>query len=243
MNQAEPIILLSVLLVAGFLAQKLKLLPEHAVHSFNKYVVNIGLPFVVFLAIVTANRDSAARLLGFVLLNIVALAGAYLVSFGVARVLKWGYKLTGAFVVTTVAANVAFVGLPIIQANYSREYFDYAAVYIIAFSVTISFVLFPLMQLAQGKKKFSLASLLKRAFVSPLSIGAIAGLILLALNIQLPVIVIKAVQPLAQISTTLAMLSLGIFYCQRVAASKARAGVVCNSCEAGNDAAYGIDYS
>lgn len=211
MQQLEPLFILTVFALVGFLSYRLKLVGANTTHVLNRYLINIGLPLLIFFSVVSSERNSLDRFLGFTLLNVIALTGAYFVSFGVAKLLKWHYKTTGAFIVTTVTANVAFFGLPIIQANYSKEHFDLAAVYTLAFSITISFVLLPMLQIIRKEGKLETKKLLKKAFINPLSIAVLCGLSVLVLKIELPSLLIRSLQPLGQVATPLSLFALGVF--------------------------------
>ncbi|MBX3001808.1 MAG: AEC family transporter [Caldilineaceae bacterium] len=106
--------------------------------TLTRYAYYILVPAFVFNLMRTATVDvnTAARMIGFILLVHVAVA---LLGFGVARALRRPPEMVGAYVMVAVFGNVGNFGLPIIEFRLGSAALVPATLYFLAITV-IAFV-------------------------------------------------------------------------------------------------------
>lgn len=114
------IILLAVCLLAGIGLSKTGRFPASTSAALNGFIIHISLPALAILHIHTLKIDSTLLLtagMAWILFGF-----AWLI-FGVAgSVLKLERATTGALVLVAGLGNTSFVGLPMIEAYYGKEY-------------------------------------------------------------------------------------------------------------------------
>lgn len=114
------IILLAVCLLAGIGLSKSGRFPAATSAALNGFIIHISLPALAILHIHSLKIDSTLLLtagMAWILFGV-----AWLI-FGVAgKVLKLERATTGALVLVAGLGNTSFVGLPMIEAYYGKEY-------------------------------------------------------------------------------------------------------------------------
>ena len=109
----DALLLLGGMLALGLLAQKLALFPAQAAEVFHRFVLDICLPALVYVAV--SRLQWQPQLLSLALLPI----GLALLSWGlthlVARWRGWDRQIEGCLVLLCMLGNTAFLGYPMVQ--------------------------------------------------------------------------------------------------------------------------------
>lgn len=114
------ILLLAVCLLMGILIRRSGRVPQTLPASLNAYIIYIALPAAVLRYIHDLKPDSSLVLTAAMAWILFALGWGFFLM--VARLLKLGRAATGALVLVGGLGNTSFVGLPMIEAWYGKEY-------------------------------------------------------------------------------------------------------------------------
>ncbi len=207
----EIVLSLMLVILAGFVVHRLKILPAETTMVLNKFLVNISFPLVIFLGIAKSDLSKINDFLPFVLINCAIISAAYVVVFLIGKLLKLNYARSGALVLGAVTGNIAFMGFPVIKGFFGTAHVEFAYMYIIVFSMTLAFVGLTLVELSQDDQKIDFKKILKKGLLNPLTMSAILGTIALLLQIKFPAVVLDPATSLSQVTTPLALFSIGGF--------------------------------
>ncbi|MDD2365751.1 MAG: AEC family transporter [Desulfuromonadaceae bacterium] len=114
------IILLAVCLIAGIGLRKTGRFPSSTSAVLNGFIIHISLPALAILHIHTLKIDSTLILTG--LMAWILFVTAWFLFGTAGRLLKLERSTVGALVLVAGLGNTSFVGLPMIEAYYGKEY-------------------------------------------------------------------------------------------------------------------------
>lgn len=209
MNQiiVQQIIILGVLVCTGAVAMHLKLLTEETNQKLSDIIFSVTLPFLVFTSVASIKISPAL------------MSNALLVFFcGFAVIFSlYGMSLVSAFLLKldkenqvvhslhTMFGNTIFLGYPLIKGLYGEEGLFYAIIFQLASDIVMwTFGIF----LLTGKKEASLVSHLK-SLINPNTIAFAAGLVMMALSVELPYVLYVSLSSLGQTTVPLSMVFVG----------------------------------
>jgi malate permease and related proteins len=116
----EPFLLIPTCLLIGVLGRRLQRVPSDAGATLNAYVVHVALPALT-LRNVHGLRPERALLVP-ALMPWIALGAGFVFFVACGKVLRLRRATTGALILVGALGNTSFVGLPMIEAFYGREY-------------------------------------------------------------------------------------------------------------------------
>ncbi len=203
-----------VLIGLGMLAMKKRWINSEIALSFPKLIINFSLPGQI---ITTFNQYFCGQMgsvsPAVIFAPLIAMLIAFLLSMGLARILKIPPHRRGVFCVLSALSNSVFIGFPIAQAIFGGEGMGYAAFFFL--SNTIVFWTFGYLSIrADGDKlsglqsKITLSDIFKKLFNTPV-ITIVISLVLAYANVSLPAIIIKPAEILSGLTTPLSMMFLG----------------------------------
>ncbi len=203
---ASQILVLFVLMAAGFAAGKLGYLDRAASGGISKFLVSFVIPALV---IESMQRPFSPELRDEAYAALAISVGAYAASFPLAWLLvkliraKGGAR--GAHAFNAIFSNVAFMGFPLVEALLGRESLFLVSIYNIPFQL-LAFSVGPylLARSAGGKARLSAAS-----FATPASLAAVAGFALFSFGILLPETLRRPLRLLGDMTTPLSMALIG----------------------------------
>jgi predicted permease len=174
----------------------------------NTFVFRVSLPVQLFLTVAeTASTDGAT---GFLLYTLAITAGSFGAIWLITE-LCWKEKaLIGTLVQGAFRGNFVLLGIPLARAVLGESAERVAAFatigVVIGYNALSVFVL-----LARGNsgKRQSAWYILGNAAKNPLIVGAVLGLPLMLMNIQIPYMLSETLHYVAQIATPLGLLSIG----------------------------------
>ncbi len=114
------IALLAVCLLMGILLRRTGRMPASTPTALNGYVINVALPAAAIRYIHDLKLEPSLLLTG--LMAWLLFGAGWLFFAGAARLLKLSRRATGALVLVGGLGNTSFVGLPMIEAWYGKEY-------------------------------------------------------------------------------------------------------------------------
>ncbi len=196
---------LFVLLLVGWLANRLKIMNGEMNRLLSRLVVNITMPAMILASVLDAESVPEA---GKILEIMAAAVAGYAVLLAAAVLFpRWipgtvGEK--GVYQFALAFGNVAFIGFPVVTSIFGQGALFYASVFtfpfnILAFTLGILFV-------ARGQEGVRLEW---KRLISPALVSAILAVILALLQIPSPPVLGEACSLLGQITTPAALLIIG----------------------------------
>ena len=207
MSAIENTIIAIVLMIGlGYVLKRIDFLSEKDIDPFNKIVMYILMPCMIFHAIYTADLNSISNMgiLPIVILGSSLATGA--VSFIILKQFKLDDKTLWSVLVTVMIANTAFMGYPVNLGIYGQDGFLRAIFCDIATLSTFLLLSFVLILKFGGTVKTAVK---KIAFFPPLW-AVILGLILNFINVPIGPVLDNTVNYLGQGAIPLIMVTLGL---------------------------------
>ncbi len=203
----NQIIILSILVIVGVIAAKVKLLTENVNHSLSEIIFYITLPLLIFTSIASvkiSNEIVNNCILVFIFTSI-AIFFLYATALLTSLIFKFNYPTSVVHKVHTMFGNTIFLGFPLMKMLYGEEGLLYATVYQLS-SDAIMWT-FGVYIMNPKKGKGILESL--KPLINPNTIAFVLGFTFMALNIQLPYILNNSLGNLGHTTIPLSMLYIG----------------------------------
>ena len=207
MNQIEITILSIIIMIGlGYFLKRIDFLSEKDIDPFNKIVMYILLPCMIFHALYSADLSSLSKLgiLPFVILGSSFVTG--IVSYFILRQLNLDDITLWSVLVTVMIANTGFMGYPVTLGIFGQEGFLRAIFCDIATSFIFLALSFVLILKFGGTVKTAVR---KIAFFPPLW-AVVLGLAFNMLNIPIGPVIDNTVNYLGQGAIPLIMIALGL---------------------------------
>lgn len=182
---------------------------------FSKLLLNLSLPFSMFLNITANfNKSEFLSLVGGMLIPLCSMIVTFLTSLVYRRFFKVADTRKGTFSTMFTCSNTIFIGLPINLAIFGSKAVAYVLLYYIV-NTTIFWTL-GVFEIAKDNPKnrqqamtFHPLVTLKKVF-SPALMGFIIGLIWMFTGVKVPLFLHQFGQYLADLTTPLSMFAIGI---------------------------------
>lgn len=182
---------------------------------FSKLVLNIALPFNMFLNM-TANfsRDEFLTLFSGMIIPVISMTATFIISLLYRKLAKVTPSRQGTFTAMFTYSNTIFIGLPINLAIFGEKAIPYALLYYIV--NTTFFWTLGIYEIAQDNPDIEKARiafhplvLLKKIF-TPALLGFIIGLLWVLTTFDVPQFITSFGGYLADLTTPLSMFVIGI---------------------------------
>ena len=207
MNQIEVTILSIIIMIGlGYFLKRIDFLSEKDIDPFNKIVMYILLPCMIFHALYSADFSLISQLgiLPFVILASSFVTG--IVAYFILRRLNLDDITLWSVLVTVMIANTGFMGYPVTLGIFAQEGFLRAIFCDIATSFIFLILSFVLILKFGGTVKTAVR---KIAFFPPLW-AVVLGLIFNLVNIPIGPVIDNTVNYLGQGAIPLIMIALGL---------------------------------
>ena len=194
---------LLIMIGAGFLLTKKKMLDEHTNTRMSRMIVNLFNPMLVLSSAATSVGLISLGTMGLVALIAV---GMFLIFIIVGMILSPFFDRQPdqrkIYQMMFVFSNLGFIGIPVVSNILGPEYVVYVTEFLLIY--TIVFYTYGV-SLMDGK--FSLSSL--KTMVNPGLIASLAALLIIILEIQLPEFMLIAVTYLGNVTSPMALVAVG----------------------------------
>lgn len=196
------VLILFIIMLAGFLAAKTKILKEDGKRQISSFIINITLPIVILMSSqMEFTSEKIENSLWLLVMSIVM----FFISIGIATV---SYKRSGkdkekVLKFATVFSNSAYMGFPVLLALLGMEGIFYGMVFLIPFNIflwTYGVLIF--------KKHNSFKQMLKD-ILSPSMIAMFVAFVFLGLGIKIPLTITKGLDVIGGLTTPLSMIVIG----------------------------------
>lgn len=197
--------MLSLLLMigAGWLATKTGLLDEYTNGKLSPLIVNLFNPLLILTSGANAAGNIAPETLG-LLVVISAAMFAFLILAGMILTPRFtkDTRQRKIYQLMFVFSNLGFIGIPVVSSILGSRYVVYVTVFVLMYNVV-----FYTYGLSWMEGRLSLTAL--RAMVNPGNLCCVAALVLVLCNLRLPDFVLTATDYLGNVTTPLALMSVG----------------------------------
>ncbi|TGY95712.1 AEC family transporter [Petralouisia muris] len=211
----QQMLVLFLIMVAGFFAEQKKILDEDACKKISWIVVNIANPSMILSSVSGDSRIQPEELAVTILIAVCMFGCLIALAAVLPMALRADKSQYGVYRVMTVFSNIGFMGFPILSALYGKESLLYAALFVLIYNVLIyTYGILCLNRNSQGsfgQAKIS-DSLKQIGNVGVLS--AVGALILYFGNISLPAVLSQAFEMFADLTAPLSMMVIGASFGQ-----------------------------
>lgn len=207
-NIVNQMLLLFLLMAAGFIADKCKVMNADLNRGLSKLVLNVTLPAMVLAAVLKADHSLETAQV-FVLLGVAVGLYLFLIPLGYLftklLAVKDGEK--GVYRYSFIFGNIGFMGFPVVAAIYAGDSVM-AVFYASFFQLPFCFLNYTLgVHLMAGEDAPKRP--LWKAALQPGVIVPIVGLALYLLNVSMPDVIVGTADKLGSITTPASMLIIG----------------------------------
>lgn len=199
----NKMLMLFLLMLAGYLANKLRVIKTEMNQPLTKLVINITLPCTIIAVSFSSLELNGKTTLIFIALSVLATVVGFIAGALLAHLMRAPKRDRGIYSFAVTFGNVGFMGYPLSQAIFGDVGLLYAALFNVSFNVLVYSL--GAWMISGGKGgKFSLKSIIN----APL-IATVLSLILMAVKITLPEFLTESVSMLGNVTTPLAMIIIG----------------------------------
>ncbi|MCL1824165.1 MAG: AEC family transporter [Oscillospiraceae bacterium] len=205
MEVIRQVFIMFLLISAGFIIYKLKIINKEGTHALSSVVIYISNPATLFIAFQITSENNDITGLGYsFLLSLISLVIAIIVTFLLIR--GKNQKKTAVEQISLILTNCGFMGIPLVRGVFGDEGVFYLAAFIAVNNLAVWTLGVVKMQGGGFKLKPAyILSILK----SPAIIAIAFGVITFVLNVKLPALGLEVISYAANLTTPLAMLVAG----------------------------------
>ena len=198
------VLVLFIILAAGFFCRKLRLLAEEAVQGLRNLMLYLITPCMMLKAFQQPYEGALLR--GF-LISAGAASGFYGLEIGLAKLLMRDKNDARRRVLHfgAVFPNCGYMALPLLQSLWGSEAVLYGAAFNAAHTVYLW--TYGLSLMSSGKEKISL----RKALVNPGTVSVVLGLVLFFGSVKLPALLATPIDYLAALNAPVPMLIIGFY--------------------------------
>ncbi|MBE0583726.1 MAG: AEC family transporter [Desulfofustis sp.] len=197
-------------ILLGWAARRRGVITGAFLEPANRLVYSFSIPALIFGAIAKTSfhQKFDVRVVSFTILAIVLI---YLISYAITRLSGMADARAGAFILSSAHSNVGYLGLPIAYYYLGAEGFAAAGI-ICGFVMIVQNVLSVIfLQLHQPSREHcsSGRSVLRALAGNPVIGGALAGMLVSIMSIDLPLVVWRTIDMLGGLAPPMALLLIG----------------------------------
>jgi len=195
---------LFIVMFLGFIACKLKAVPQDSGGILTKVVLNITLPCTILSSVISGDlKISGGETAFFMLMSIIVLLIPMIIAIPGVRLMGGSKKDHGLYAVMIFLGNVGFMGFPVTNAIFGPESAFYVALNIIPFQI-LSFSLGTLL-IAGKSGKFDF-----KVLCTPATITSVCVIPLAISGFAAPAIIATPINLVGSMTTPCSMLVIGI---------------------------------
>lgn len=198
-------------MLVGVVAGRLKLFDDRARKAFSKYVFYIGTSAIVIQSLVELTPAELHTLPKFTIFNCIFYVAVTLALYVALRLLKVKYNSGGSTLYAGIAANMVYIGLPIVRVLYGAEGVAFTVVLLAIPTTLADLTGFYLLDYWRNSKETSLTKSLQEFSRNPIMISAVIGTLLLVIGVQFPNAIQNGFTLLADTTAGVALFAMGLY--------------------------------
>ena len=206
---ANSILPLFLIILLGFVLMRTEVVRPGWVDILNKYALWIGLPSLIFVALVRLDFKFG-EYGSLIFFNSAYLICCIFLAFPVSLIFKTSLKTRRTLFLLLGFGNISYLGIPLLSSALGQEAIGSA----ILLSAVYPFWMFTLaigLIEVTGHEKVHILVIVKRLVTNPLLISVFIGILVSWTKISVPATLIKTLDLFAQSVTAVVLFSLGIF--------------------------------
>ena len=211
MNAGSQVLVLFVLILAGFVSAKLKLTRPEMAGYFSSFIINVTLPVMLFTSF---QRSFSSELLGeaglALGLSVLIYGLSFLAAFLYPKVLGMKGPERGVHRYALIISNCGFIGYPMVEAVLGPEYIFHAVIFNIPYSL-LAFSLCAWLIAREGTESLKINW---KTFINPNVIATCLGLLCFIFSVRLPELLYRGLRMTGDITSPLSMIMIGIILAQ-----------------------------
>ena len=198
---------LFIIIILGYIIFKIKLVDDNFIKKFTKLILNVTMPCMILASVIKVEERQpitdvltgliTAAALFFIILPLLSLLLTYIM-----RVKK---HQRGLYIFMGTYSNVAFMGMPVIEALCGSTGLFYTAIFNLMFNLS----LFTLGVVMMNAGKENGAKLNIKALLTPGVLLSVLALVVYLINLKLPFIITDTINMVGSITSPSAMLLIG----------------------------------
>ncbi len=200
-----------IIIFVGWLLKKYKVVTDEWIHILNNFAYYVSLPALIIASFWEINflDQKSWQIIGWSLSGIILFS---LIIFIFLSILKINKKLKATILLGSAVGNTIYIGLPLIEIGFGKEYLPAAALIGSIFLIIPLLIVISLIQYWYCREdclKKEIISFLK----NPLMVSVFAGVLLSFLKFDYPLLISikKAVATLGATASPVALFALGGF--------------------------------
>lgn len=192
-----------IMIAVGIVLKKKGIIDERVQQGLSDILINVAVPCSLLAAGNSAfSTEIMESLIDATLIELVYYIGGLVLVTLLSRLLPIEQKAKKVFVTMSVFANVAFIGIPVVQELFGQE----ALLCAVVFNVMYDLFFFTYgVSLLSGSGSFQLKSL----FSSPVAVASILSVILFLSPFRYPKVLEETLTAMGNISVPLSMMVIG----------------------------------
>ena len=202
---------LFLMIFVGYFLRLIHAFSEQFFNQLTRFCFRVGMPCLMFDNIYNGNLQAGAYL-PMILFGVLGVSGLALLGFLIVPHAVKDPKKKGVMIQNLFRSNFFFFGIPMITNLFGKEHVG-PAIMMVAFLVPafnlLSAVILSCFQEHEGTKGLDLKAILKSIFTNPIILGAIVGFVFVLCRIPLFAFINQTVSDIADITTPIALISLG----------------------------------
>lgn len=200
----QQMIVIFFVVLVGYVCYKKKIIQENVSKSISALVVNVCSPAVIIGSAVTRDESiTYDKMLNAVLAGLVVYAILFAASVIVPKILRVEKKWKNHYAMMNLFGNNAFIGIPVVSAVLGTGALFYVSIMIVYFNII--FYTYGLVLCEGNEAKFSFKN-----FLNVGNVSIVLMLLIFFLDIKVPVVFSDALGHMANATTFLALLVVGI---------------------------------
>lgn len=200
-----------IIIVVGFIANKIKILPSDAEPALVNLMLLIATPCMIFSSLITKELDesTAGKTLMVIVGSLIYFIAMPLICIPISKIFtKTPKEDIGVLMAIMVGVNTGFMGFPITKSIFGDDLFFLIVIQNMVMSLHLYFI--AILQMNYGRKSsFDIKHTVK-SLANPCMILAILGMIFLFNGIKLPGTIIEVTEMIGNITTPLSMIIVGM---------------------------------
>lgn len=194
-------------LAVGYGVKKAKMLDEYCIKHINKMLFNTLFPLIVIQNLYGASVKEALDI-KLIIYSISMGLALWILTIPIAMTIEKDNATRGAIIQAINRSNFMVIGFPIVKSICGNESVAAASLTIVGMLLVNNIMSVVVLEVFRGGRPNGM-HLLKEILTNPIIIATVVGIVLMAGDIKLPVVVEKVVNSLGGIATPMALIIMG----------------------------------
>lgn len=210
MTILSTIVPIFIVILLGLGARKKGLFSPDFMNQANQVVYYIGIPALIFSAASKSSLKTDMNI-SVILLTLLVIVFLFGLAWGIARFLSMQRRSKGSFIQSTLHGNIGYIALAVIYYYLGQAGFVRAAIIASFVMILQNILAVGILQFYSEKRKndLNLKDILKKTLVNPVILSALVGILFSLLNLELPVVLSRAIDIVKGMALPMALLIIG----------------------------------